>query len=230
MDSREKIRGGRLAKMTNPMPGTPSGDPPIYSKILEVIRLLRESQQRIVLAESCTGGLAAAWFTSVPGVSELFCGSMVVYRNETKSQWLGVDPQLLANPQIGPVSPQASQELARRVLEATPEADVALAITGHFGPGAPAHLDRRVFMAWVQRMGPDSFGAVVGRESLLGGLQVPETGTAGLDTAGRDSEGLAERLAWENRRRLQALAVVALLDFAVEMLRKCKFVKKHRGT
>jgi hypothetical protein len=150
---------------------------------------------------------------------------MVIYRNETKSQWLGVDPQLLANPQIGPVSPQASQELARRVLEATPEADVALAITGHFGPGAPAHLDRRVFMAWVQRMGPDSIGSVVGRESLLGGLQVPETGTAGLD-----SEGLAERLAWENRRRLQALAVVALLDFASEMLRKCKFVKKHRGT
>jgi len=69
----------------------------------------------------------------------------------------------------------------------------------------------------------------VGRESLLGGLQVPETGTADLDTAGLDSEGLAERLAWENRRRLQALAVVELLDFAVEMLRKGKFREETQG-
>ncbi|MFM7928628.1 MAG: CinA family protein, partial [Pirellula sp.] len=60
----------------------------IYSKVLDVIRLLRESNRRIVLAESCTGGLAAAWFTSVPGASDVFCGSMVVYRNDTKSQWL----------------------------------------------------------------------------------------------------------------------------------------------
>jgi hypothetical protein len=73
-------------------------------------------------------------------------------------------------------------------------------------------------LAWMQRMGPHSFGSVVGRESFLGGLQVPETGGAGLD-----SEALAERLAWENRRRLQALAVVALLDFASEMLGKGRF-------
>jgi nicotinamide mononucleotide (NMN) deamidase PncC len=145
---------------------------------------------------------------------------MVVYRNDTKSQWLGVDPQLLANPQIGPVSPQASKELARRVLEATPEADVAIAITGHFGPGAPAHLDRRVFLAWVQRMEPDSFGSVVGRESFLGGLQFPLSGTVCLDSEAPDTEGLAELQAWENRRRLQELAVVELLDFALEILKK----------
>jgi hypothetical protein len=115
------------------------------------------------------------------------------------------------------------------VLEATPEADVAISITGHFGPGAPAHLDRRLFLAWVQRMGPDSFGSAMGRESFLGGLQVPLSGTAGLDSEGPDTEGLAELQAWENRRRLQALAVGALLDFASEMLTECKFIKKQQG-
>ena len=105
----------------------------IYSKVLEVIRLLRESNRRIVLAESCTGGLAAAWFTSVPGASDVFCGSMVVYRNDSKSQWLGLDPQMLADEKIGPVSSQASEQLAQKVLSRTPEANVALGITGHLG-------------------------------------------------------------------------------------------------
>ena len=123
----------------------------IYTKVLEVIRLLRESRKRIVLAESCTGGAVAANFTVVPGVSEVFCGSMVVYRNDSKTQWLGLDPAMLADPEIGSVSPQTSQLLARQVLAHTPEADFALAVTGHFGPDAPAHLNRRIFVALVRR-------------------------------------------------------------------------------
>ncbi|MCE2751695.1 MAG: CinA family protein [Pirellula sp.] len=123
----------------------------IYTKVLEVIRLLRESRKRIVFAESCTGGAVAANFTVVPGVSEVFCGSMVVYRNDSKTQWLGLDPVMLADPEIGSVSPQTSQLLAQQVLAHTPEADFALAVTGHFGPDAPAHLNRRIFVALVRR-------------------------------------------------------------------------------
>lgn len=123
----------------------------IYTKVLEVIRLLRESRKRIVFAESCTGGAVAANFTVVPGVSEVFCGSMVVYRNDSKTQWLGLDPAMLADPEIGSVSPQTSQLLAQQVLAHTPEADFALAVTGHFGPDAPAHLNRRIFVALVRR-------------------------------------------------------------------------------
>lgn len=48
---------------------------------LEQLRLLveklRHLQHRLVLAESCTGGLVAARLTSIAGVSEIFCGSMV---------------------------------------------------------------------------------------------------------------------------------------------------------
>lgn len=123
----------------------------IYTKVLEVIRLLRESRKRIVFAESCTGGAVAANFTVVPGVSEVFCGSMVVYRNDSKTQWLGLDPAMLADPEISSVSPQTSQLLAQQVLAHTPEADFALAVTGHFGPEAPAHLNRRIFVALVRR-------------------------------------------------------------------------------
>ena len=76
---------------------------------------------------------------------------MVVYRNDSKTQWLGLDPAMLADPEIGSVSPQTSQLLARQVLTHTPEADFALAVTGHFGPDAPAHLNRRIFVALVRR-------------------------------------------------------------------------------
>lgn len=123
----------------------------IYSKVLEVIRLLRESKRRIVLAESCTGGLAAAWFTSVPGASDVFCGSMVVYRNDTKSQWLGLDPNALANPKVGSVGSWTSNQLAKKVMLQTPEADVSIAITGHLGPNAPEVFNGRIFIAGMIR-------------------------------------------------------------------------------
>lgn len=180
----------------------------IYSKVLEVIRLLRESNRRIVLAESCTGGLAAAWFTSVPGASEVFCGSMVVYRNDSKSRWLGLDPQMLVDEKIGPVSPQASEQLAREVLSRTPEAHLAIGITGHLGPNAPSELNRKVFLGGLFRDG-DSTSTMVAS---------PQRTTA--QSCRRDlelSSFYCDELR-DNRRFLQSLAVWEGIRFASELL------------
>ena len=190
----------------------------IYTKVLEVIRLLRESRKRIVLAESCTGGSIAANFTLVPGVSEVFCGSMVVYRNASKTQWLGLDPAMLANPKIGPVSPQTSELLARQVLAHTPEADFALAITGHFGPDAPAHLNRRIFVALVRR---EDF-QVWTKDALLPDLASIHTETGYTEngpTSASKKDGASKSNTY-SRSELQSIAVEWTLDLIIEALIK----------
>ncbi|MCA9053358.1 MAG: CinA family protein, partial [Planctomycetaceae bacterium] len=89
----------------------------------------------------------------IPGASRWFSGSAVVYRNETKSAWLHVDPDQLADPRVGPVSRLTAQSMCAGVLDLTPEADLAASITGHLGPDAPPELDGLVYVG-VQRRAP----------------------------------------------------------------------------
>jgi PncC family amidohydrolase len=107
--------------------------------------LLTFRGERLVLVESCTAGLVSGILGQIPGISQCLCGSMVVYRNDSKRQWLGIDPTKLDDPAIGPVSPFVTEELAAAVLARTPEATIAGAITGHLGPGAPDDMDGIVF-------------------------------------------------------------------------------------
>jgi len=89
--------------------------------------------------------------TSVSGISEFFCGSAVTYRNDTKARWLGVSADDLANPAIGAVSSQVAEQMCQGVLDRTPEASLAAAITGHLGPNAPEGLDGVVYIGLVFR-------------------------------------------------------------------------------
>jgi nicotinamide-nucleotide amidase len=114
-----------------------------------VVERLKSQNLKIVLAESCTGGLASALLTRIPGVSEVHCGSAVVYQVATKAAWLGVPKSLLRNP--GPVSREVVSKMALGVLEITPHAQVAGAITGHLGPGAPPDQDGLAYLAFARR-------------------------------------------------------------------------------
>ena len=105
-----------------------------------VARLLKASGQRVVFAESCTGGLVSGSLTRIPGISEHHCGGMVVYRNATKTRYLGIPERLLDDP--GPVSREVAELLAERVLDRTPEATIALSVTGHLGPQRAAQTRR----------------------------------------------------------------------------------------
>ena len=110
---------------------------------------LADKQLKIVFAESCTGGLVSAALAGVPGISEWLCGSAVTYRSATKVAWLGVDEKRIA--QETAVCSDVAKQMALGVLENTPEANVALSITGHLGPGAPDELDGLVFVAIASR-------------------------------------------------------------------------------
>ncbi len=106
--------------------------------------LLSLHKERLVLAESCTGGLVAATLAAVPGISNYFCGSAVTYRGATKIQWLEIDVADVERDSA--VNDAVAKQMAERVLQRTSEATIAASITGHLGPDAPTELDGIVFI------------------------------------------------------------------------------------
>jgi len=140
--------------------------------------LLQTTAQRLVLAESCTAGRVAATLASLPGISQWLCGSFVVYRSQSKIEWLGISPAMLDDPAIGPVSASTTLLLAQAALARTSEADIALAVTGDIGPGAPPEKDGKVFCAIATRDGAP-------REAAL--QLVAPTPTANDDIAARNA-------------------------------------------
>ena len=117
-----------------------------------VVTLLELHGAQLVLAESCTAGLIAGTLGGIPGVSAVLCGSAVVYQEETKRAWLEVSEEVLER--WGTVAEATSLSLAKNVLTMTPQATIALGITGHLGPNAPPELEGAVFVAIAFREGP----------------------------------------------------------------------------
>jgi len=110
-----------------------------------VLDLLRARQARLVVAESCTGGLLGARITAVPGASSVFIGGVVAYEDVVKSGMLDVPPELLE--QFGAVSEQVVSAMAEGVQRQF-AVDAALAITGIAGPtGGTA--DKPVGTVWL---------------------------------------------------------------------------------
>ena len=104
-----------------------------------IVRLLEKNGEQLLTIESCTAGRMAATLSEVPGVSSHLVGSLVTYQNRSKAHWLGLD--LAALDRSGAVSPEVALQMAERGLRQTPHASLALSITGHLGPNAPADLD-----------------------------------------------------------------------------------------
>ena len=97
-----------------------------------VLDSARAAGKRIALAESCTGGLAAARLTSIPGSSDVFLGGVVAYDNAVKRDVLGVPDTMLR--EHGAVSEPVVRAMAsgvRRVIGA----ELGVSITGIAGPG-----------------------------------------------------------------------------------------------
>jgi nicotinamide-nucleotide amidase len=117
---------------------------PVLESAERLVAHLAKLQLKLVFAESCTGGMLAAELAKVPGVSNWLCGSAVTYRSETKIAWLDVDAQLIQ--QQTAVCREVAAAMARGVLRITPEANLAVSITGHFGPDAPEGFDGLVFI------------------------------------------------------------------------------------
>ncbi len=98
----------------------------------KVIEANRARGKRIVVAESCTGGLVSAALTEIAGSSDVFEGGIVTYSNEAKMDLLRVSEDVLDT--FGAVSIATAWAMAQGALGKT-RADTAVAITGIAGPG-----------------------------------------------------------------------------------------------
>lgn len=113
---------------------------------------LRERNDTLALAESCTGGLVAASLVQRAGASDLLAGSFVTYQTASKRAWLGVPRATLDR--YGAVSPEVAAAMVAGAAVRTPHATVAASVTGHLGPDAPADDDGRVVIAVRSTAGP----------------------------------------------------------------------------
>ena len=98
----------------------------------KVIDANRAAGRRIVVAESCTGGLVCAALTEIPGSSDVLEGGFVTYSNDAKMDMLKVSGDVLDT--FGAVSIAVAWTMAQNAVLKT-HADVAVAITGIAGPG-----------------------------------------------------------------------------------------------
>jgi nicotinamide-nucleotide amidase len=118
-----------------------------------LIRAYAERGLMIAMAESCTGGLAMAVLTDVPGSSAVVERGFVTYSNEAKTELLGVAEELIAA--HGAVSEPVARAMAEGAMLHS-RADVAVAITGVAGPsgGTSAKPVGLVHFACARRSRP----------------------------------------------------------------------------
>ena len=138
---------------------------------LEVVlgNLLKERQQTIATAESCTGGRLAAALNAQSGSSAYYMGSVVAYDNRIKEQVLGVAHDTLV--EYGAVSEQTVREMAEGV-RALMNTDYAIATSGIAGPtgGTKDKPVGTVWIAWATPTGTEArcfhFGVAREREQI----------------------------------------------------------------
>ena len=121
----------------------------------KVGRQLLANGQRLVTAESCTGGWVGQCLTAIAGSSRWFDRGFISYSNEAKVEILGVAADRLAA--HGAVSEATAAAMALGALERS-RADWAVAITGVAGPdgGSATKPVGTVCFAWA---GPEGFVA-----------------------------------------------------------------------
>ena len=108
-------------------------------------QLLKEKNQTIATAESCTGGFISHLITSVPGSSNYFKGSIVSYSNEIKTQELNISNEILNS--FGAVSEECVKGMAEGVRKKF-NTDYAIATSGIAGPDGGT-LDKPVGTVWL---------------------------------------------------------------------------------
>lgn len=93
----------------------------------------RRRSIRLATAESCTGGLLGGLLTEAAGASDVVDCGFIVYSDEAKTELLGVSSELLSR--HGAVSSETATAMAEGALVRSPDAQLALSITGVAGPG-----------------------------------------------------------------------------------------------
>ncbi|MCB2221359.1 MAG: competence/damage-inducible protein A [Bacteroidetes bacterium] len=147
----EKQVADEIEKLNRFLPGEVFG---YDDDRLELIigNILRNRNQTLSTAESCTGGYIAHLITTIPGSSDYFKGSVVAYANEIKQKALGVKESTLNN--HGAVSEEVVKEMAEGIKRQY-QTDYAIAVSGIAGPtgGTP---EKPVGTTWIAVATPET--------------------------------------------------------------------------
>lgn len=141
--------------------------------------LLHERKQTLALAESCTGGHLASLFTSIKGASDIFKGSAVTYRNETKVALL--DVTTIEDMAQTAVSEKLAMEMAEQIRLKT-GADYGLGIVGYLekkdhdnsvwvAVSKNGHIERKHFYTFYDRSKNITFACTTALTFLLKQIQ-----------------------------------------------------------
>lgn len=125
------------------------------ARVERVAERLSARGLRLVVAESCTGGMLAAALTDRAGASRFLDAGLVTYSNDAKERMLGVQPETLAA--YGAVSRQVAEAMAVGARGAL-GADIGLSITGIAGPDGGSE-EKPVGTVWIGIATPTDVGS-----------------------------------------------------------------------
>lgn len=120
-------------------------------KILsKAIQILKDKKLTISFCESATGGYLSSMFTQVPGISQIFKGSLVTYCNEAKVVLAGVKADTIVHHSA--ISDQTADEMATNTAKLL-NTDIALSVTGNAGPDPSENRPVGMFFIGVSVLG-----------------------------------------------------------------------------
>lgn len=130
--------------------------------------LLKERNQTLATAESCTSGALASRVTSIAGSSAYFEGSIVAYSNSVKTNVLNVEQAVLSN--HGAVSEATVKQMALGVKTLL-NSDFAISTSGIAGPDGGTD-EKPVGTVWIALATPkgvfaQQFQMGAGRERVV---------------------------------------------------------------
>jgi nicotinamide-nucleotide amidase len=107
--------------------------------------ILKERNETMATAESCTGGHLAAKITKMPGASQFYKGSIIAYANETKKQLLNVSADTLEK--HGAVSEETVVAMVENLLRVM-QVEGGIATSGIAGPDGGSE-EKPVGLVWI---------------------------------------------------------------------------------
>lgn len=105
--------------------------------VSNVVKLLKQRNWHIAVAESCTGGMLSQMITSVAGASSVFELGLCTYSNRIKHEILGVSEDILEK--CSAVSSQTAEAMVKGLREKS-GAEVCISVTGIAGPSGGTDL------------------------------------------------------------------------------------------
>jgi nicotinamide-nucleotide amidase len=114
---------------------------------MEVVvgKLLKQNNQTVSTAESCTGGYIGHLLSKHGGSSQFYTGGIISYDNRIKTEFLDVPEHILQT--VGAVSQEAVEQMAKSVRESM-KTDFAVSVSGIMGPSGQTD-EKPLGMVWI---------------------------------------------------------------------------------